>query len=206
MLILFFKLENIENFLHLPPVFWNTFMKPLKEYRIPFLGLKPGVHEYEFQLTDAFFEEFENSEIDHADIRVDLTLEKQTNMMVLHFELSGEVLSACDRCGDDLKLPIHASEELVVKLGDHTSTTDDDVFVLGPQEFELDVSQFLYEYAHLALPFRHVHENPADCNQIVLKELEKYRVDKTSNTQWADLKNLNYEDPEDQEFFNEEEE
>ncbi|MFM9984183.1 MAG: YceD family protein [Flavobacteriales bacterium] len=181
-------------------------MKPLREYRIPFLGLKPGHHEYEFQMTDTFFDEFENSEIDHADIKVDLILEKQTNMMILQFDLSGEILSACDRCGDDLNLPIHASEKLVVKLGDQTSPTDDDVVVLGPQEFELDISQYLYEYAHLALPFRHVHQNTADCNQEVLKALEKYRVDKTSNTQWADLKNLNYEDPEDQEFFNEEEE
>jgi uncharacterized metal-binding protein YceD (DUF177 family) len=206
LVILIFQLENDENSIHLPPVFWNKVMKPLKEYRIPFLGLKPGQHEYEFEMTDTFFEEFENSEIEHADIQVDLILEKQTNMMVLQFELSGEVLSACDRCGDELKLPIHSSEKLVVKLGEQTSATDDDVIVLGPQEFELDISQYLYEYAHLALPFRHVHENIADCNQEVLKELEKYKVDKTSNTQWADLKNLNYEDPEDQEFFNEEEE
>lgn len=181
-------------------------MKPLKEYKIPFLGLKPGIHEFEFQLTDAFFEEFVSSEFEHSEIDVLLTLEKQTNMMVLHFNLDGEVLSACDRCGDPLKIPVHSQENLVVKLGDYTSTTDEDVVVLGPQEFELDVSQFLYEYAQLAMPFRHVHENPADCNQEVLKALEKYRVDKTSNTQWADLKNLNYEDPEDQENFNDEEE
>lgn len=181
-------------------------MKPLKEYKIPFLGLKQGEHEYEFQLTDAFFEEFENSEIDKAEINVDLILEKQSNMMVLHFKLSGEVVSVCDRCGDPLKFPIESNETQVVKLGDQSSSTDDEVIVLGPQEFELDVSQFLYEYAHLAIPARHVHEKPVDCNQEVLKTLEKYKVDKTSNTQWADLKNLNYEDPEDDEFFNEEEE
>ena len=99
---LFFQLENDENSLHLPPVFWNKVMKPLKEYRIPFLGLKPGQHEYEFEVTDAFFEEFENSEIDHADIKVDIMLEKQINMMVLHFKLSGEVLSSWDRCGGEL--------------------------------------------------------------------------------------------------------
>jgi len=38
-----------------------------------------------------------------------------------------------------------------------------------------------------------------------LAQLAKYKVDQTANTQWAALKNLNYEDPEDNEFFDEEE-
>ena len=50
-----------------------------------------------------------------------------------------------------------------------------------------------------------MHAIETDCNQASLAQLAKYKVDQTANTQWAALKNLNYEDPEDNEFFDEEE-
>ncbi len=180
-------------------------MNPLKEYRIPFLGLKQGKHEFEFTLTDKFFEVFEFSEIGKANLRVVMELEKQSTMMIAIFELDGTVELTCDHCGDDMEQPISAHHQLVIKFGEETNDSGDEVLVLGRQEYELDISQYLYEYAILALPARHVHANPEDCNQQVVNVLEKYKVDTTSNTQWAELKNLNYEDPEDNEFFEEEE-
>jgi uncharacterized metal-binding protein YceD (DUF177 family) len=102
-------------------------------------------------------------------------------------------------------LTIQHQHTLVVKFGDETSESDDDILVLGPNEHEIDLAQYFYEYAHLALPARKVHAIETDCNQASLAQLAKYKVDQTANTQWAALKNLNYEDPEDNEFFDEEE-
>ena len=93
-----------------------------------------------------------------------------------------------------------------MKFGNETSEQDDDILILGPNEHEIDLAQYFYEYAHLALPARKAHADEADCNQQVLQQLAKYKVDQTANTQWAALKNLNYEDPEDNEFFDDEEE
>ncbi|MFN0030717.1 MAG: YceD family protein [Flavobacteriales bacterium] len=181
-------------------------MKPLKEYRIPFLGLKLGKHEYEFHLTQKFFEVFEYSEIEIADINVSLQLEKQQNMMVAHFQLKGTVQVACDHCGDEFQQPLKATHSLLIKFGESTSEPDDEVLILGPQEYELDISHFLYEYAHLAMPARHVHPSDSQCNQQAVQALNRYKVDTTASTQWAELKNLNYEDPEDNPDFDQEEE
>jgi len=177
----------------------------LKEYRIPYLGLKAGNHRYEFHLTDAFFDQFEFSEIQGADLQVEVDLEKQSTMIVIQTRLGGGVHSECDHCGDPLPLHIRTEQQLVVKFGNETSEQDDDILILGPNEHEIDLSQYFYEYAHLALPARKVHPSEADCNQQALQQLAKYKVDQTANTQWAALKNLNYEDPEDNEFFDEEE-
>lgn len=199
-------LYRIEKRLHLPPVFWKrSKMNPLKEYRIPFLGLKQGKHEFDFILTEKFFEVFELSEISKSNIAVKLELEKQSTMMVAKFDLEGLVSVVCDHCGDAMEQPIESHETMVIKFGDATSDMDSEILTLGPQEFELDISQYLYEYAHLAMPARHVHPNPEMCNQQVVTVLEKYKVDTTSNTRWAELKNLNYEDPEDNPEFDEEE-
>ena len=164
--------------------FWNSIaVNTLKEYRIPYLGLKSGSYRYEFHLTDAFFDEFEFSEIHGSDLQLQVELEKQST----------------------LPLTISTEQRLLVKFGSETSESDDDVLVLGPNEHEIDLSKYFFEYAHLALPARKVHAVESDCNQDAVKRLEQYKVDQTTNTQWADLKNLNYEDPEDNEFFDEEE-
>ncbi len=198
---------RVEKWLSLPPVFWKSRkMKPLKDYYIPFLGLKQGKHEFEFHLTDKFFEVFELSEIGRADIMVKMELEKQSTMMIATFDLNGAVQVVCDHCGDDMEMPIEGQHKLIIKYGDETNDTDDEVLILGPSEYELNISHYLYEYTHLALPAKHEHAREEDCNQEVIKVLEKHKVDTTSNTQWAELKNLNYEDPEDNEFFDEEEE
>jgi uncharacterized metal-binding protein YceD (DUF177 family) len=180
-------------------------VKNTQEYRIPYLGLKAGNHFYEFQLTEEFFDSFELSEINKADIKADVSLEKQSTMMIIEFVVAGTVASQCDHCGDDLLLHIKTTQQIIVKFGDQTSDSDDDILVLGPNEHEIDLVQYLYEYAHLALPARHVHGSESDCNADALKRLAQYKVDLTANTQWATLKNLNYEDPEDNEFFDEEE-
>jgi len=180
-------------------------VKALKEYKIPYLGLKLGKHQYQFTLTQSFFDNFEFSEIHAGSINVLAEMEKQSTMLIFTFELHGTVDTVCDRCGDDLQIEVSTEQRLIVKFGDKTGSTDEDVLELGPSEHEVDLAQYLYEYAHLALPARHVHADISQCNQESLKELEKYKVDTTSNTQWAALKNLNYEDPEDQEFFDEEE-
>ena len=177
----------------------------LKEYHVPYLGLKLGKHQYQFTLTKEFFDKFELSEITTGVVQVQVEFDKQPTMLIFTFELDGEVDSQCDRCGDDMKIPIVTSQRLIVKYGDETSTNDDDVLVLGPAEHEVDLSHYLYEYAHLALPIRHVHRDVSDCNQESMKVLEKYRVETNTSTQWAALKNLNYEDPEESEFIDEEE-
>lgn len=180
-------------------------VKAFKEYRIPYIGLKLGKHQFEFTLTAEFFDKFEFSEIHGCRILALVELEKQSTMLILSFKLNGEVTSVCDHCGDDISIDIHADHQMVVKFGETTGDADDEILVLGPSEHEIDISQYLYEFAHLALPARHVHKDLKDCNPEVVKQLEKYKVDETASTQWAALKNLNYEGPEDNEFFEEEE-
>jgi uncharacterized metal-binding protein YceD (DUF177 family) len=167
-----------------------------KEYTIPFLGLKLGKHDFDLRVKDDFFGRFDYSEIHEADITVHVELEKKETLLSLHFTLDGKVRVLCDRCGDEIDQPIHSEERLVVKLGDETGTTDDEVLVLGPAEHEVDLSQYLYEFAHLALPVKHTHPVLSDCNQRVLKELETLRVEHDADARWEALKNLEHLDKE----------
>ncbi len=75
----------------------NEGMNPFKAYQIPFLGLKTGFHDFEFELDNAFFAAFEHSEIQSGDLKANLTLEKQSTMLVLDFQVEGVVEGVCDQ-------------------------------------------------------------------------------------------------------------
>lgn len=167
-------------------------MNPFAAYRIPFLGLKAGVHTFDFVLDDTFFAAFEYSEISKAHIDVDLKLEKQSTMMVLDFSLSGRVLSECDRCGGDLELEVSHEDRLIVKFGDENRITEDEILVVDPSVHILELEQYLYEYAHLALPSRRVHATEEECDQNALDLLDDLQEDEEEDVdpRWEALKGL----------------
>ena len=177
----------------------------LKAYQIPFLGLKPGKHEYTFVLDKTFFDEFESSDIEQSDIHVHLLLDKQSTMIILDFSLDGTIDVACDRCGEPMTQQLRTKQRLIVKFGEETDDTMDDMLILGPSEFQIDTSRYLFEYAQLSMPAKNVHILPQECNQETLAALEKYSISEAPATTWAALKDLDYEDPEDRMFLEEEE-
>jgi uncharacterized metal-binding protein YceD (DUF177 family) len=178
--------------------------RALREYRIGFTGLKHGKHEFQFHLGDKFFTAFEYALIEKADISVDVTLDKQSSMMVVDTHLHGTAEVPCDRCGDPISQPVSEHHQLVVKFGEET-LEENDILVLGPKEFELDLSQVFYEISSLSLPARHVHADEKDCNQQVLATLSQYAVDSNPDDAYLELKDMHVEESHGLEYFDEEE-
>ena len=77
-----------------------------KAFRIPFKGLKPGIHKFDFEVSASFFQEIEGSEILDAEISAGVTLDKKSNFMELQFFLEGVATVVCDRCLDPVSLPV----------------------------------------------------------------------------------------------------
>ena len=53
-------------------------MNDLKEYLIPFSGLKIGKHQFDYQLYNTFFKDFDYDEFNDASIKVVVVLEKKS--------------------------------------------------------------------------------------------------------------------------------
>ena len=51
------------------------------EYIIQFGGLPVGLHEFEFEVSDTFFSNIENSEIQSGDVNITATLTKQNHLL-----------------------------------------------------------------------------------------------------------------------------
>ena len=122
---------------------------------------------------------YEMSEIGDASIKVQLTLVKHSNFLELNYVMDGWAEVTCDRCLDPLKLDTEAKAQMFVKFDDRAGeydSDDDDVIVLPCGEDRLNVAQYIYEYAHLNLPIRKVHQEQNLCNAEMISKLEQFLV------------------------------
>ncbi len=168
-------------------------MSEANTYKIPFIGLKNGIHKYEFTADETFFSKFDESLMLKAKVNFEIELEKLTTLINLDIDLVGLVETNCDRCGGELTSEIDGEFRVVVKFGDETSDLTDDVIVLGPSEHFVQLDQLFYEFTHLCLPQRSVHEFEEDCNQEALEALKRFGLkdkEESIDPRWAQLKNL----------------
>ncbi len=146
-----------------------------RAFIISFIGLKPGTHEYKFAIRKPFFEDIENALIEDAELEIVLLFEKKETMMVANFDLSGEVTAACDRCNDPVTVPIDGRYRIVYRFGlEHSE--DENLVVLHPEAYEIDLSTQLYEFMVVSLPSRITHEAEEDCNQEVMQTYKQFVV------------------------------
>lgn len=160
--------------------------KSTNEFIIHFVGLKIGTHRYEFDIDKTFFEGVEDTVIDDAQVKIDLALEKKETMMVAEFSISGTVSFPCDRCNDPLEIPIQGDYRIVYKFGTEVSE-DENLIVLHPEAFELDVTAPIYELLVISLPTRSIHPE-GGCNEEVMSLYNKYIVNanEPDEEEWED--------------------
>lgn len=170
-------------------------MNRLKEYSIQFVGLELGNHEFEFQVNDSFFENFEFSLIQHGKVYVKVDLEKMERMMIFNISIEGEILVTCDRCTCEFNFPLSDTQRLIVKLGAEYLEESEDVVVIPETEHQFDLSAYIYEFIHLALPARLIHPDDENgnstCDPDMLRLLKTLSATETADPRWEVLKKLN---------------
>lgn len=160
-------------------------METENRYVILLDGLEEKEYSFSFKADDAFFQSYEKSEIKGGLVDVKVTLLKKKSSLLLNFDLSGTVKLICDRCLDIYDQPISISDDILVNYGEETNfDTNSDAVTLSRDANSLDVSTFIYEYSHFALPIAHYHPEDADgnptCNPEMVDLLNKYKVDETN--------------------------
>lgn len=143
----------------------------LKLKTLPF-----GTHAIECHLDESFFNIDELSEVHRAD--VDVTLEvtrKSENTYHLEINCNGTVTIPCDRCLDDLDLPVEENYCLnVEQMGTELDDTGDELLIVPSDWRELDTAPIVRDTVLLAIPMTHCHESEDDCNPDMLDALDSH--------------------------------
>ena len=146
----------------------------LKIKTLPF-----GIHAVECHVDESFFNIDEQTEGRRAD--VDVTLEvtrKSENTYHLEISCNGTVTMPCDRCLDDLDLPVDVDYRLdVEQMGTELDDTRDELLIVPSDWRELDAAPLVRDTVLLSLPMTHCHPNEDDCNPAMLDVLDSHRVE-----------------------------
>ena len=176
-------------------------MKQTKEYTIPFIGLKLGKHKFEYQISNAFFEIFDYNEFQNSDIKVNVVLDKQSNLLELNFKHQGIINVPCDMTGEDFDLPVKGKLKLIVRFGEDFNNDNEELLILPFGEFEIDIAQYIYEMIVLSIPQRRVHPGIKDgsldtealtkLKELTIKEQKKEKKEEENiDPRWDKLKQL----------------
>lgn len=176
----------------------STEVKDLREYRIPFIGLKNGKHHFNYEVDDSFFSHFPASQVNVAKLFVDLAFDKKERLFILEFDISGTVQTMCDLCGQDFKLPVHGVHTQYIKIGeqpDELAHGDEDILWIAEGEGVLDITELIYEFIHLSLPMQKIHPVNPDgtpgCDAEILKLLHTGTTEADqSDPRWAALNHI----------------
>jgi len=152
-------------------------MKPLKAFTIPFVGLKEGKHHFDYNIDKTFFEYFEYDDFNTSLLKVDVTLEKKTTLLELHFEVSGTVNVNCDVTNEPYNQPLDNAFDLVVKFGEEYNDDNIDILIIPHGEYEINIQQYVYELIVLAMPTKRIHPGVENgtLKSDILEKLEELR-------------------------------
>ncbi len=144
-----------------------------ERFIIPLNGLTAGENMFSWQAGKEFFESFENTEILDAHLDADVRVEKSGRYIGVDCDVRGEVTVECDRCLDELDMPVDVEIRLSVKYGSEESSEEPqpgerEVIFVPDTDAELDMSQIIYDYVCLSLPMQRMHR-PGECNPEAMK-------------------------------------
>ena len=176
-------------------------MKVTNEFLIPFVGLKLGKHQFEYQVNKKFFDEFDYDEFETADIKVNVVFEKKSNMLELAFKHKGSVYVPCDLTGEMFDLPVKGKIKLVVQFGEQFNNDNEELLILQHGEFQIDIKQYVYEMIALSIPLKKVHPGIKDgtlktpaldkLNELLVTDHKKEEIqEENTDPRWDKLKKL----------------
>lgn len=169
---------------------------------VPKLSL--GKHSFDFDITDDFFDLGEQEAVvKSAELQLQIALEKTNEMLDAAFSVSGEIGLACDRCLENYLYPVRFQKRVVYSFNKRMQDAEDDEVVFIPRNiFRLDLTQDVYDFIMLEIPFRKIPEACLEeaCAPEIARALGEKQEDVSASEseepkadpRWDALKNLKF--------------
>ena len=172
-------------------------MDAIKDFTLPFVGLKEGKHHFKFTIDNTFFAHFEFNDFNNALLNGKLILDKKSSFLELHFDVKGTVELPCDVSMELFNYPIDADYDLIVKFGTPNSQITDEILILPEGSYQINVAQYFYEMVVLNLPLKRVHPGIEDgtlqseiLDKLKALEPKETHLKGSEDPRWNKLKDL----------------
>ena len=173
-------------------------MSNRREFEIAFVGLRPGVHEFNYKIDDKFFLDYAQHDFTSCTANIKLLLDKKNGFLQLKFDIDGTAEVTCDRCSNPLKKQLWEEYNIIVKMVDdpdmmNLQEEDPDVYYISRGESHLKIADWIYEFVSLSIPLQKMCAESEfggeKCNKEVLDKLRKMEeeANNQSNSIWKGL-------------------
>lgn len=122
----------------------------MQPFEISLRGLKPGKSVVNWHADGSFFKSFEGTEILDANLDIECEIDYLERELEVKCSIEGTVTVLCDRCLEELVLPVEVSFEA---------------------ENQTEFAQDIYDYVCTSLPMVRTHED-GGCNEETIKYLK----------------------------------
>jgi uncharacterized metal-binding protein YceD (DUF177 family) len=177
-------------------------MSEVRDYIIlPMRNLESKEHVFDFNVNTGFFSNFQNPEIIEGSVEISLEVEKFSHFMNVILTFSGTLTVSCDRCLEDLDIPVEGENLLSVRFEDAPEEPEDespveDIMYVNAEEEEIDLTVYVYESICLALPIQRIHRDDENgkslCNPEMLKYISNLQTSEKESP-FSVLKSINIE-------------
>ncbi len=134
---------------------------------------KNGSHHFEFEIDAELFDSFEEDEIKEADVLASVDMNRVGSETELLIKLSGNVTVECDRCLDDLVIPIEfEGGAKAFYEGTETENEETDIIFFSPENETLVLDEYIRESILLCMPTQKIHQNISECNPQMLSQFK----------------------------------
>lgn len=171
-------------------------MDRFRNYDIAFVGLKPGKHDFNYEINQEFFDLFETEqEFFNPNINVNVLLDKHTTFLEFIFEVSGTVQLICDISNDEFSENIENDLKVLVKFGEEYDDSNEDVITINRKDSDFNITNLIYETVVLSIPMKKVAPSVKD-NEEYQNLLDKYspkiieEEEEQVDPRWEALKRL----------------
>lgn len=177
-------------------------MRARKKYDIHIYKLSNGIHKYEFEIGNEFFEMFDGDLVQKGQLNAVVTLNKSDSMIQVNFNIEGTLELECDRSLEMFDFPIYADRDMIYKYGEEEKELSEDVYVIEKNTQVLNVAGIIFEFIGLEIPMKKLHpkfqeeesdeDDESEGNMIYISESEEdiEQEEENIDPRWAALKNL----------------
>lgn len=160
------------------------------QYALNLFGLKNGRNQVDFEINDDFIKHFPKALMSGCQVKAALTIDKYPSHLQVHFDLAGTVKVECDRCAEDMLLPIAAEHTVIYsyeKKFKNQEADEVDIVYIHENDNQLVLVQDLYDFLTISLPLRKVHE---DVGETCPDYISKYLVNQTDEEEEEETEEL----------------
>ncbi len=118
-----------------------------------------------FLLQNDFFKGLEQNEIFGGEVEATVCVKEPLDgRFKLSVSVKGTVVVQCDRCLDEMELPVEGEDNINISADDDEAIGDDTIILPPNVGYNYDLGWYIYELVALLLPIQRVHAD-GECNE-----------------------------------------